>query len=306
MIIEELRKINDLFLVDKLKEINMKFNPNHVASGENGGQFTSGGGREMIDADEERKKELKIPPAWKNVKVNTNKEADLIATGIDEKGRTQYIYSENATMRAAEIKFARNKDLIDKQDYIVKQNSENMFSKDVSISEPAHVMSLIHSTGIRPGSLKETGAKVQAFGATTLQGRHILVNGENVRLNFVGKKGVNIDIPVQDKNVAKMLIERKKISGDSGKLFKATDSDLRNYTKKLNGGGFKPKDFRTLKGTSTALQEVKGMKRFTNMNAYKKAVMGVAKKVSKILGNTPSIALKSYINPFVFTHLKPI
>ncbi len=40
--IEELRKINQLFLVSSLKELNLKFNPNHVQSGENGGQFTSG------------------------------------------------------------------------------------------------------------------------------------------------------------------------------------------------------------------------------------------------------------------------
>jgi DNA topoisomerase IB len=33
---------------------------------------------------------------------------------------------------------------------------------------------------------------------------------------------------------------------------------------------------------------------------YRKAVMEVAKKVSSVLGNTPVIALQSYINPSVF------
>lgn len=253
-----------------------------------------------------RKKELGIPPAWTDVKISKDSTSDLLATGKDSKGRTQYIYSENKTMKQAEIKFARNKELIQKQDYIVKQNIENMASSDKSISEPAHVMSVIHSTGIRPGSENETGGKVKAYGATTLEGRHVVVNGKDVRLKFVGKKGVNIDIPVTDSKVAKMLVDRKEISGEGGKLFNASDSDLRTYTKKLNGGGFKPKDFRTLKGTSTALQEVKGMKRFTNMGEYKKAVMNVAKKVSTVLGNTPSIALKSYINPFVFADIKPL
>jgi DNA topoisomerase IB len=174
------------------------------------------------------------------------------------------------------------------------------------ISEPAHVMSLIHSTGIRPGSLKETGAKVQAFGATTLEGRHVIETSEGLRLQFVGKKGVAIDIPVTDNNVSKMLLSRKKIAGDSGKLFDVTDNDLRTYTKKLNGGGFKPKDFRTLKGTSVAMKEVSKLSIAKNMTEYKKYVMGVAKKVSVLLGNTPSIALKSYINPFVFLPIKPL
>lgn len=255
---------------------------------------------------EARKKELGIPPAWTDVKISKDGTADLLATGKDSKGRTQYIYSESKTMKQAEIKFSRNKELIQKQDYIVKQNLENMTSADKSISEPAHVMAVIHSTGIRPGSENETGGKVKAYGATTLEGRHVIVNGSEVRLQFVGKKGVNIDIPVTDSKVAKILIERKNISGGTGKLFNTSDNDLRNYTKKLNGGGFKPKDFRTLKGTNTAFEEVKGVKRFTSIPEYKKFVSKVAKKVSDVLGNTPSIALKSYINPDVFKLIKPL
>lgn len=103
-----------------------------------------------------------------------------------------------------------------------------------------------------------------------------------------------------------MLVDRKKTSGETGKLFNISDNDLRAYTKKLNGGGFNPKDFRTLKGTTTAMKEVAKLNRSTSMANYKKQVMGIAKKVSEILGNTPSIALKSYINPFVFLKIKPI
>lgn len=209
-------------------------------------------------------------------------------------------------MKAAAVKFSRNKELIDKHGYISVQNEANMSNPDKSISEPAHVMFLIDETGIRPGSLKETGAKVKAYGATTLEGRHIVETENGVRLQFVGKKGVNIDLPVNNSRLALMLHQRKALVGDDGRLFSASDSDLRSYTKTLDGGGFKPKDFRTLKGTQTALDLTKGMSRFNNMSEYKKTVMGVAKKVSQVLGNTPSIALKSYINPFVFLHLKPL
>lgn len=298
----------------------MNYNPNELRAAD--GKWTDGSMsiedkiQKNIDVEQgnitegqlfdDRKKELGIPPAWTNVKINKDANADLLATGKDAKGRTQYIYSENATMKSAAVKFARNEELIKKQDYIVRQNEENMLSNQKEISEPAHVMSVIHATGIRPGSLKETGAKVQAYGATTLEGRHIIEANGEVRLQFIGKKGVNIDIPVTDSKVAKILIDRKKTSGDTGKLFNASDSDLRSYTKKLNGGGFKPKDFRTLKGTSTAMEAVKDLPRSKSMSEYKKTVMNVAKKVSSVLGNTPSIALKSYINPFVFLKIKPI
>ena len=37
---------------------------------------------------------MKIPPAYKNVKINLNKNASLIAIGFDDAGRTQRIYSK--------------------------------------------------------------------------------------------------------------------------------------------------------------------------------------------------------------------
>lgn len=248
---------------------------------------------------------LKLPPAWRDVQVNPDPKADLQATGIDSKDRKQYVYSETATMRQAAIKFARNQELLTKEQAIAKENAGNIASSNKGKSEPAHVLALIHATGIRPGSESETGAKVQAYGATTLEGRHVVFSGKITRLKFVGKKGVNIDLTVEDDRVASILRERKKQAGEQGKLFAVSDSDLREYTDSLDGGGFKPKDFRTLKGTATALEEVKSLKPANSMAEYKKMVMGVAKKVAAKLGNTPSIALKSYINPFVFQSLKP-
>jgi DNA topoisomerase IB len=273
------------------------------------GRWTDGGstGEWVSGADDPaRAKELNIPPAWTDVKLNSKREADLLATGFDSKGRKQYIYSENATMRQAEAKFARNQELVKKQNYIFNQNETNISSKDFSTAENASAMSVILETGIRPGSARETFAKVKAYGATTLEGRHVVEDGfGGVRLQFVGKKGVNIDVPVKDKKIAGMLLDRKAKVGNEGKLFETDDSELRKYAKKLNGGSFKPKDFRTLKGTNTAIQYLKGVKPAKDMNEYKKIVSNTAKEVSKVLGNTPSIALKSYINPFVFLKIKP-
>ena len=48
------------------------------------------------------------------------------------------------------------------------------------------------------------------------------------------------------------------------------------------------------------MKEVESATIPTSMAAYKAAVKGVAVKVSKVLGNTPSVALSSYINPVVF------
>lgn len=298
----------------------------HPAGDEHGGEFAPKGGgtttQGMSDVKRDAKekawkmsdgkdvpehvKNLGIPPAWTDVRVSTDPNADLLAIGRDSKGRVQRIYSDSFEARSAAAKFARNKELIEKEGEIVRQNRKNWTADDVKTRDNAHALSLVHHTGIRPGSDAETGAAVKAYGATTLEGRHVHVAGDDVRLKFTGKKGVALDIPVHDPEIKSMLKARKASAGDAGRLFDISDSDLRDYTHTMDGGGFKTKDFRTLRGTNEAYKHVQGLPRAANQKEYEKTVKGIAKKVSEVLGNTPTIALKSYINPHVWESIKPL
>jgi DNA topoisomerase-1 len=247
-------------------------------------------------------KALKLPPAWTDVKINPDPNADLLAQGKDAKGRLQSVYSDSHNMRTAAAKFSRIRELIQKRDKIFAQNAANLKSDDPIIRENAAVSALIHSTGIRPGSDTDTGAKKKAYGATTLLGQHVTTDSEgNVVLKFTGKKGVDLSIPVTDSQVADILKERAAKAGPDGKLFNTDDSKLRDYTHTLDGGGFKTKDFRTLKGTSIAIEQIKMLPKPTNEKEYKEAVKKVATVVSQTLGNTPVITLQAYIDPTVFS-----
>jgi len=42
----------------------------------------------------DRINKLIIPPAWKDVQISNNVNDDVQVTGIDSKGRLQYIYSQ--------------------------------------------------------------------------------------------------------------------------------------------------------------------------------------------------------------------
>jgi DNA topoisomerase IB len=178
-------------------------------------------------------------------------------------------------------------------------------SNNTKVSETASVARLIMSTGIRPGSDRDTGAEKQAYGATTLRVEHVVVNDSKepgapkVILTFTGKKGVDLKIPVHDEEIAKDLIRRAKSSKD-GRLFGTTDGELRDYVSKASGGKFKPKDFRTLRGTELAADVVREHKCCDSEKERKAAIKHVAKIVSTALGNTPAIALQSYIDPIVF------
>ena len=98
-----------------------------------------------------------------------------------------------------------------------------------------------------------------------------------------------------------MLNTRAAKAGPEGRLFgKVTSDSLRKYTDQLTGNKFSQKDFRTLVANKLAMKEINGQEAPTSETAYKKAVRSVAQAVSKALGNTPSVALASYISPAVF------
>jgi DNA topoisomerase-1 len=271
-----------------------------------GGRWTTGA-ETLVAAPKNREewpehaKALKVPPAWTDVRINSNPHAALQATGKDAKGRSVYIYSEEFRASQSAVKFARIQELAAKAKMIRDQNEINRRSDDSVTKDHADVTALIMSMGIRPGSDDDTKAKVKAYGATTLEGRHVVNDGDETRLVFTGKKGVHLDLPVTDPDIARMLKERASYAGKDGKLFPLIDdASLRDYTKSLDGGGFKTKDFRTYLGTSTAARLVAVTPEPKNFKEYKSKVHEIGKAVSSILGNTPTIALQSYIDPRVF------
>jgi DNA topoisomerase-1 len=133
-------------------------------------------------------------------------------------------------------------------------------------------------------------------------GKHVVEDGGQVRLQFTGKKGVNLDLPVEDRGLASMLKSRATRSGADEPLFpQISGSSLLEYTHTLNGGKFKTKDFRTLLGTREAISQMQGMRPPATIKDYKKSVLTVAKTVAVKLGNTPTVALQSYIHPAVFS-----
>lgn len=240
---------------------------------------------------------LRIPPAWTEVHYAKDPDSALLVTGRDAKGREQRIYSEKHSGTQAEAKFRRIQELDRKFDQIRAENAQ----RRREAPDASDALSLIMTTGIRPGSARETLAAQKAYGATTLEGRHVVADGDETRLRFVGKKGVTIDIPVQDQKVAKMLRRRAARAGEDGRIFpNLTPGRLLNHVHSLDGGGFKTKDFRTLLGTRMAQKHMKQVPRPRDVRSYKRAVMTVAKRVASALGNTPAIALQSYIAPEVF------
>lgn len=264
------------------------FNPNHDRLG----RFATGpGGAALSDAEAREiasERGYRVPPAWTNVRVNKDPKADLQVVGEDSKGRRVYIYTSEAQARAAAQKFERVSKFSKDHDKIAKR-----LEKDFDSSDEAKVLYLINKTGFRIGSDKDTKAKVQAFGASTLTSDHIRINGTQITFDFIGKEGVHQVHTIDDARLASAL------HGKKGRLFNTTAERTRNYLEQI-APGYLVKDFRTHIATGEALRRVSGMPAPKTAKERAKAIRDVCIHVSSILGNTPTMAKNSYIHPTVW------
>lgn len=249
--------------------------------------------REATDAD---RKSLKIPPAWTDVYVTDHPESPLRATGKDRKGRTQRRYSTEFLEANQAAKFERLRQFDGAREKVLDRTVEDG-------SDNAMVVRLIALTGIRPGSERNTLAEKKAYGATTLQAEHVKIDGTKVTLDFVGKEGIDNHFEVDDEHLAGWFKERLKSVNEGEQVFHgASDRSARSWLADNGGDGFLLKDFRTWKATAEALRMVKESSPPPPVDEkdFQQRRKMIGTEVSRMLNNTPQMALSNYISPAVF------
>ncbi len=264
--------------------------------------WVSADGKSLTKVEQNNVKSAKIPPAWTDVMVSSDSKPSLLAVGKDSKSRVQSRYSSEHTAQAAKEKFSRVVDLTTKVPKLMKKSQKDMLDRNQTqrTRDNAATVYLIARTGFRPGSDKDTGAETQAFGASTLEKRHIKVKGETSTFDFVGKKGVTITKTVRDQALAGYLSEKLATLKANEKVFDTSGTSAMTYMRSVTGPQYKLKDLRTWNGTAVAANLVGREPVPATAAALKDQQRRISKAVAEHLGNTPAIALASYINPMVW------
>lgn len=213
----------------------------------------------------------------------------------DSQNRLKTVYSTDYDEITKREKFLRSQRLFE----IISALDATLDKSDIK-NDTAVVVRLIRHTGLRPGSEKETRARVKAYGATTLESRHVVQQEDgSVRLVFIGKEGVPQDHLIDDPQLAKALLDRRS-KDPNQQLFKTNDTKLNHYIKDALGEEFTTKDLRTLKANAVALAIMSSMSPPNTKAEFIELRREVSIEVSEVLGNNPAMALKAYINPMVF------
>ena len=252
---------------------------------------------------------LVIPPAWENVWICNLENGHLQATGIDKNNRKQYKYHtlwnalRNHTKYYHMIQFGKVLPAIRLQ--VEKDLAKNGLPVEKVL---ALAVSLMEFTNIRVGN-NAYEKLYGSFGLTTLKDKHVSIEGNNITFSFKGKKGVHHDVNLKNKRLAKIVKACRDIPGME--LFqyytpegekKSIDSGMVNeYIKKISGGDFTAKDFRTWAGTIHAFLAFKQLGGFDTNAEAKKKVIEALDMVSKQLGNTRNVCKKYYVHPVILS-----
>jgi DNA topoisomerase-1 len=258
----------------------------------------------------DRLESIGIPPAWTDVWIAPFDNGHIQATGLDAMGRRQYIYHPAWRERKDRVKFDRALQLAESLPAARRLVTLDLRSDGTSRERVlAAAFRMLDSGSLRVGSERYTNEN-GSRGLATLLCAHVHVRKECLELRFPAKSGKDWESEIHDADLAALVRTLKRRGGNARLLaFKdgrtwrpVTSADINAYVKERTGLDFTAKDFRTLRGTVAAAVSLARSGPQKTVSARKGAISVAMLEAAAVLGNTPSIARKSYVDPRLLDH----
>lgn len=251
---------------------------------------------------------LRIPPAWRKVWISPSSNTHLQATGLDDKGRKQYIYHPKWIEISSQTKFDKLIDFGLKLPKIRSRVRYDLSGKKLDLKKiTATVIWLLEHTFIRIGN-EEYARNNDSFGLTTLRNKHVKVDGSKIRFEFKGKSGVQHLINISNPKIVKTIKACSELPGfelfqyvdEKGNRHVIDSGMVNQYLAETAGDKFSAKDFRTWGGTVLSADTLHKLGDYEDEKSLKKKILESVKTVSRHLRNTVAVCRSYYIHPVVF------
>ncbi len=267
-------------------------------------------GRRVEDPETiERVRTLAIPPAWREVWICPDPWGHLQATGVDAAGRKQYLYHPRWRERQDRRKFERMEDFARSLPALRRH-----LAGAVAGGAPTREAVLACAVRLLDVGLFRVGGEQYAeedhgIGLATVRRDHVRARGESLLFDYPGKGGFRRLHEVHDPLVTGLVQALRRRRGGPPELLAyrtgrrwcpVRSDDINDYLKSLIGEEFSAKDFRTWNATVLAAVSLAADPPGPTKAARKRAAGRAVVAVSAMLGNTPAVARRSYIDPRVF------
>jgi len=266
--------------------------------------------RQRLDGvDLARCRGLVIPPAWKEVWICPVHNGHIQAVGTDAAGRRQYMYHEE---------WRRQRDA-DKHDRVLKvakrlPRARAVVEEHLTLPGMPREKALAAAFRLLDLGFFRIGGETYAeengsHGLATLTRSEVRISGQRMQFTFVAKSGKEQNVTLIDDQVRSVVdtLRRRRSGGDEllayrdGRRWRDVSSDdINAYVKEVIGGDVSAKDFRTWHATVLAAVALAvSATTVRSPTARKRAVARAMHEVADYLGNTPTVARASYVDPRV-------
>ncbi len=260
--------------------------------------------------DIERIKNLVIPPAWDNVRIAALDNGHLQAIGRDLKNRKQYRYHPLWKTIRNQTKFYKMYDFGKHLPKIRKKVDADLEQNELSKSKVlALIIRLMEETHIRIGN-EQYAKRNKTYGLSTMRTRHVNIEKDNLKFEFVGKKGKKHSVTLRNKKLIKLVNRCEEIPGwelfqyyDNQGIKHSVESSMVNeYLHQIAGELFTAKDFRTWGATVISFEKLKELGVTENKKEIHKNILKAYDAAANGLGNTRNVCRKYYVHPAIIAN----
>ncbi|MBO3662467.1 DNA topoisomerase IB [Microbacterium stercoris] len=271
-------------------------------------------GARLPSEEVERIRALAIPPAWRDVWICPYPHGHLQAVGTDAAGRRQYLYHPHWRIRRDAAKFDRMLDFGEALGKARVRVLDDLTADGMPLDRACALAVRMLDLGcFRIGN--DVYADTHgSFGLTTLRRDHVTRRGETMLFAFTGKSGVEHRIEIDDAQVVSAIETLRRRRDDASGLLAYRGSDgwrtmtpalVNAYVQQITGMEASAKDFRTWHATVLAATEIAAgadeLERSGRggVTRRRRVVTDAMRQVAAFLGNTPTLARTSYVDPRV-------
>ena len=240
----------------------------------------------------------------------------LQAVGTDAAGRKQYRYHDGWTKRRSREKFDRMLVFAGALPDVRRTCTRHLRNE----ADPTKERVLSGAVRLLDLGLFRIGGEIYAsendsYGLATVERRHVRVNPPRCGFEYPAKSGQVRCTEIACPDVARLLAQLKKRSGGGPELLAykqdrrwidVTSTDINLHLKELAGAEYSAKDFRTWNATVLAAVALAARADHAGgaIGRIKRAEASAVREVAEVLGNTPSVARSSYIDPRLFDRFR--
>jgi DNA topoisomerase IB len=254
----------------------------------------------------DRIRALRIPPAWENVWISPDPLGHIQATGVDTRGRTQYLYHRLWREQRDAQKFAHMLRFASALPGLRTAAADDLRHRGLTRERVvAGVVRLIDLGLFRIGGEKYAELD-HHYGATTLMKEHVRLTRDGVMFDYIAKAGKHRTIVITDPVVLPMVRALARADNGLDTLFCYKYGDdwhilhsqhVNQYIAGRAGGHFTAKEFRTWNASVLMALVLANAGPSSTPRSRQRVIAASVREVARWLGDTPAVARGSYIDP---------